>query len=125
VRSADQRDKNFGDAVADVSAHFGFHDKQVLLNGFCSTSGDNWCSFLSSLRGAVIHEGGFDVVRGSHDAREIVRVSDHLHDLLIRIFLKSLDAVAQYSSPIVPVGMPRQLEWVKATAAPSELIFPN
>lgn len=111
--------------MADVSARFGFYDKQALLNGFCSKTGDNWCSFLSSLRGAVIHEGGFDVVGGSHDAREIIRVCDHLHDLLIRILLKSWGSVAKYSSPIVPIPLLRELEWVKATTASSELIVPN
>jgi hypothetical protein len=125
VRSADQRDKNFGDSVADVSAHFGFQDKQVLLNGFRSSTGDNWCSFLSFLRGSAVHEGGFDVVGGTHDARELFRVCDHLHDLLIRVLLKTLGSVAKYSSPIFPIPMLRDLDWVKSTTASSELIVPN
>jgi hypothetical protein len=125
ARSADQRDKSFGDSVADVAAHMGFEDGNVLLKGFKASDGNNWCAFLSSLRGAAVHEGGFDVFGGVHDVIEVARVTDHLHDLLIRIVCKLLGFQAAYSTTIFPFLLLRELDWVKASTPASDSIVVN
>ena len=125
VLAADQRDKNFGDMVADVADAYGFHDKLVLLNGFVSGDGNNWCGFLSYLRGAAVHEGGFDFFSGTQNPLEICRVSDHLHDLLIRVIIKSLDIACPYSTPLCPIHRLLDVDWVQPTTPSNCLIVPT
>ena len=123
VKTADRKDKRFGDSVVDVVRHYGLHDADVLISGFESKSvKKSWPGYLSFIRGAAIHEGGFSIESEVHNLLEISRVSDHLHDLLIRIFCKTNGLHMEYSSPLFPMPMLRSVDWVTANTKPSQLI---
>src|SRR5262249_28755933 len=122
VKTANQRDKNFGDAVAALGDHFQFSDPGVMRTSYASSSGMTWTEQLSELRGAAVHEGAFDFQSGRHDLLEVVALSDHLHDLLLRLLLRILGSQAEYNSPIFPSGMLRGLNWVEPATSIDELI---
>jgi hypothetical protein len=122
ARGADQQDVMFGLAVSEVARTLGFQDGAVLNGGFTATTGEGWPAFLSHLRGDIVHQGGVDLLGGGYDTQEVVRVADHLHDLLTRIVLRRLTSQAPYASPLFPAHMLREVDWVQATTPASQLV---
>ena len=53
----------------------------------------------------------------------ILRVRDHLHDLLIRVIFKTIGYDGPYQSPIPPLMQWDSVDWVTPTTAPGLLGF--
>ena len=121
VSGASQKEKMFGMAVGETITQLGFHDTSVLSRDFQAAGGESWAELLSKVRGEIIHEGGLDLLSGAYDVEELLRVTWHLHDALLRVLLKRLGSQVEYASPVLPVGS-RSLDWVKETFGREELI---
>lgn len=122
VRGSDQKDRLFGEAVGNAAASLGFADSSVLSAGFTATTGDTWHQFLSRLRGEVVHAGGLDIMTGGYDIHEVVRIADHLLDLLLRIIARRLGSRAKYASAVSPRGVLRPIDWVDPSTKCAQLI---
>jgi hypothetical protein len=125
AQNAGQTEKAFGLAVLDLVQKFGLHDAQVLdarLSAHPHPAGATWPGILSHYRGAATHDAYFDIIK-PQDLYDIIRVMNHLHDVLLRIILKTVGYVGPYQSPISPVAMRRSLDWVTPTVPPMALGF--
>jgi len=113
--NAANKEKDFGMAMIDLTRRFALSDADILeahLTAHTIASTDSWAGLLSKLRGAVTHEAYFELPSGRHDLDEILMVTDHLHDLLLRILFKILGYSGMYQ-PQTPL-LPRfeQVDWV-------------
>jgi hypothetical protein len=111
---AAQTEKSFGLAVADLAQHFGFHDAQVVdahLKAHPHPTGKTWPGILTHYRAAATHDAYFEFVQGE-DLYTILRVMNHLHDLLLRVLLKTVGYDGRYQSPIPPVMQRDTVDWV-------------
>jgi hypothetical protein len=117
AQSAAQTEKSFGLAVADLAKKFGFPDEQVLdthLAAHPHPTGKTWPGVLTHYRAAATHDAYFDFA-SREELFAILRVTNHLHDLLLRVVLKTVGYDGSYQSPIPPV-MPRDsVDWVTPT----------
>ncbi|WP_149112194.1 hypothetical protein [Limnoglobus roseus] len=125
VQNAAQIEKSFGLAVADLALKFGFHDAQV-LDAFLAAkphpTGKTWPGVLTHYRAAATHDAYFDWA-SREDLHTILRVRDHLHDLLIRVLFKTVGYDGPYQSPIPPLMQRESVEWVKPSTSPGLLGF--
>jgi hypothetical protein len=123
VPGAAQTEKSFGLAVADLAAKFAFQDAQVLdahLAAHPHPTGKSWSGILTYYRAAATHDAFFDCV-SQEDSYTIVRVINHLHDLLLRVLLKTIDYEGPYQSAISPLMRRDSVDWV-TTTTPAELL---
>jgi hypothetical protein len=117
AQSAAQTEKSFGLAVADLAQKFGFHDVQVIdghLSSHPHPTGKTWQGILTHYRGAATHDAYFDFTQ-REDLYAIMRVMHHLHDLLLRVILKTIGYDGPYQSPISPIMQRPSVDWVKPT----------
>src|ERR1019366_6218871 len=92
AQNADQTEKSLGLAVADLAKKFGFPDAQVLdshLSAHPHPTGKTWQGILTHYRAAATHDAYFDFAQ-REDFYTIMRVMHHLHDLLLRVILKTI-----------------------------------
>lgn len=125
AQNASQKEKSFGIAVADLAQKFGFHDAQVLdahLAAHPHPTGKTWPGVLTFYRAAATHDAYFDLQQRD-DIYTVVRVANHLHDLLLRVLFKSIGYVGPYYSPISPLMQRDSLDWVTPTTPPALLGF--
>jgi hypothetical protein len=123
AQGAAQLEKDFGLSVLDLVRHFGLSDPEVLQPHLAShphPASDNWPGLLSYYRGAATHEAYFDI-RRRNDVFDIVKVIDHLHDVLIRVLLKTIGYDGPYVSPIPPLTIRESPDWVTATTPAGSL----
>ncbi|MCY2931838.1 MAG: hypothetical protein NTV86_20565 [Planctomycetota bacterium] len=115
------KDEAFGRAVVNVIDHFAFpdaHIAQTFLQENPRSDGRSWAELLSYYRGITIHETYFDFRSGKHDPIEAHILKTHLHDLLLRMVLKTIGFKGTYN-PVVrrALGM-EVVDWVKPTTSP-------
>jgi hypothetical protein len=125
AQNAGQTEKSFGLAVADLAQKFGFHDAAVLDAHFAAhphPTGKTWPGVLTFYRAAATHDAYFDWNQRK-DLYTILRVRDHLHDLLLRVLFKSIGYDGSYQSPIPPLMQRESLDWVSPTTPPGLLGF--
>jgi len=72
-------------------------DKYYAL--YAAPQGKSWVQILTKYRGAAIHIGYF--AHEKYDIREVVTLEDHLHDILVRIALKTLNYQGTYQPSVV------------------------
>jgi len=117
AQSAGQTEKSFGLAVADLAQMFGFQDAQVLdahLSAHPHPTGKTSPGILTHYRAAATHDAYFEFAQ-REDLYTILRVMNHLHDLLLRVLLKTVGYDGPYQSPIPPVMQRPSADWVKPT----------
>jgi hypothetical protein len=112
---AAQTEKSFGLAVADLAQEFGSHDAQVVdahLATHPHPTGKTWPGLLTHYRAAATHDAYFDFAQ-RQDLSTILRLMNHLHDLLLRVLLRTVGYDGPYQSPIPPVMQRDSLDWVR------------
>jgi hypothetical protein len=125
AQNAGQREKSFGLAVADLAQKFGFHDAAVLDAHFTAhphPTGKPWPGVLTFYRAAATHDAYFDWSQ-REDLYTILRVRDHLHDLMLRVLFKTIGYDGPYQSPIPPLMQRDSVDWVTPTTPPGLLGF--
>jgi hypothetical protein len=125
VQSAAQTEKSFGLAVADLARQFGFQDEQVInahLAANPHATGKTWPGILTHYRAAATHDAYFDFA-SREDLYTILRVMNHLHDLLLRVLMKTIGYDQPYQSPIPPLMQRDSVDWVTPTTPAGLLGF--
>jgi hypothetical protein len=123
--NAGQTEKSFGLAVADLAQKFGLHDAQVLdafLAAKPHSTGKTWPGVLTYYRAAATHDAYFDWAQ-REDLYTILRVRDHLHDLLLRVLFKTVGYDGPYQPPIPPLMQRESPDWVTPATPPGLLGF--
>ena len=85
-------------------------------------TGKTWPGVLTHYRAAATHDAYFDFPQ-PEDLYAILRVAHHLHDLLLRVLVKTIGYEGPYYSPIPPLMQRDSLEWVKPDTPPELLGF--
>ena len=102
-----------------------FHDAQV-LDAFLAAkphpTGKTWPGVLTHYRAAATHDAYFDWAQ-REDLYTILRVRDHLHDLLLRVLFKTVGYDGPYQPPIPPLMQRESPDWVTPATPPGLLGF--
>jgi hypothetical protein len=112
AKSADQKDKAFGLAVAVLLKAFWLPDAHILENHYRGRT-DSWGVLLSHYRGDVTHHGYLDILEAGHDWEEIATIRNHLHDTLARIVFKILEFDGSYNPGVITYRGAFSVDWVK------------
>lgn len=127
VTTSASKDNAFGISVAKLIGQFGFPDHNVAEPFFLAHHGGRGPGFFSALswvRGKVVHGGHFDFTSEGDDIDEIVALSRHLHDLVLRILLKLLNYGGLYQPTVITMRAAEPIDWIKADHTPSRLGYP-
>lgn len=119
-------EKKFGLAVIDVLQKFALRDAEVIDKFIAANPRADgladWASVLSSYRGATIHEGYMDFTK-KHDVEDVVRICQHLKDVIARVILKIIGYTGTYEPVTMRSYGPHPLDWVEATTEAWKLGF--
>ena len=124
VRSMSQKENDFGRAVLELLRRFDLPDADVLqphLAAHPVAGNDNWPGLISCYRGTVTHEGYFDLSSGRHDTFEILDVTDHFHDVLLRVLFKIVGYEGPYQIQMPPRYRCEPVAWVTLATHPRAL----
>lgn len=117
-------DRDFGLAVTDLLKHLGLHDADIIDAYYQSNpradGRTHWSSVLSTYRGIAVHTGDFSFQEQTYDIHDVVRITYHLYDILVRIVFKMLGYDGTYQ-PIIRNQTSQPVDWVKADLPAREL----
>jgi hypothetical protein len=123
--NASNKDRNFGLAVTDLLKQCGLHDAEIIDAHYQSNPRSDgtkhWSGVLSNYRGIAVHKGDFGFQSGTYDVYDVVRITYHLHDILVRIVFKMLGYDRTYQPIIVRTVTEKHVDWVTPTLSASEL----
>jgi hypothetical protein len=116
----------FGLAVVDLLNKLGLADAVVLDAHFASASApgtatESWASRLSRIRGEPIHAGFFDIKRGEFRIEELLTLTRHLHDVLVRAILKIIKYEGTYQPTVFTGAVQAPVGWVRTSTAARDL----
>ena len=122
--SSSDTDRDFGLAVTYLLKHLGLHDADIIDAYYQSNPRANdrkdWNSVLSNYRGIAVHTGDFSFPEKTYDIHDVVRITYHLYDILVRIVFKMLGYDGTYQ-PIIRNQTSKPVNWVKADLPAREL----
>jgi hypothetical protein len=116
--------KSFGKAVLALLEKFNLPDGAILENHLAMhprPDTKQWHEMLSYYRGLVMHRSYFDFRSGGLTLREIVKVINHLHDVLARIMLTMLGYDGHYNPTVSGILDNQPIDWVKIDTPASRL----
>jgi len=128
VANSNNTDGDFGMKVMDILKHYKMPDAVIMGKEYFpqSQSGRSWIQTLSWFRNAPTHKGYFSIQDGTFESDEIVKVENHLHDILVRIVLKTLGYTGKYQPRVIDqIVDDKTVEWVKETTSTQELGYSN
>ena len=124
--SCSEKDRDFGLAVTYLLKHLGLHDADIIDAYYQSNpradGRTHWSSVLSMYRGIAVHTGDFSFQEQTYDIHDVVRITYHLYDILVRIVFKMLGYDRTYQ-PIIINQTSQPVDWVKADLQASELWY--
>jgi hypothetical protein len=83
----------------------------------------NWAQLIARYRGIVMHNGYIDFDGTKHDIHKISSINNHLHDLLVRIVLKSIGYTGTYQPTVIRWTTEKTVDWVQPNTTVKELGF--
>jgi hypothetical protein len=114
-------DSFFGDSLKKLLCKFSLNDADILEQYYLSKYNTSWRKRISSYRGAVTHRGYFDIPTLHNNLAEAVIISQHLHDILLRIIFKILNYNGQYCPTVFKWESLVEIDWVKKDTPPERL----
>ena len=122
--SSSDKDRDFGLAVTALLKRLGLHDADIIDAYYQSNpradGRNDWNRVLSTYRGIAVHTGDFSFPDRTYDIDDLVRITEHLYDIMVRIVFKMLGYDRTYQ-PIIRDQTPKPVDWVKADLPASEL----
>lgn len=124
VKGAININTGFGKAVATLLRKFGqpdfsivnaYYEKQHRLK-FKTLEKE-----LSRRRGAVMHQGFIEIRSSKREINNIIRLMNHLHDILFRIIFKLLGYNGTYQPPVIISSVKASVDWVKPNTSAKNL----
>lgn len=110
--NANNKDDDFGVKVIRILDWFELPDSKIMGKYYQEKKNKSWAGYLSQMRNNPIHDGYFSLQDGKHNSDEIINFQDHLHDILIRIFLKILKYDEDYSPKVKDRYVIKKVSWV-------------
>jgi len=83
---------------------------------------DNWAALFSTYRNIVTHDVFFRFEESTHSVRHVVQFTNHLYDVMLRLFFKMLGYEGTYWVALTGRARKR-VDWVTDRTDPSELGF--
>jgi len=124
--SSSDKDRDFGLAVTYLLKRLGLHDADIIDAYYQSNpradGRTHGSSVLSMYRGIAVHTGDFSFQEQTYDIYDVVRITYHLYDILVRIVFKMLGYDRTYQ-PIIINQTSQPVDWVKADLQASELWY--
>jgi hypothetical protein len=115
--NAANKDVDFGLAVAELMKKFGLPDADILDAHYQSNPRPDgirsWSGVLSHCRGTTMHRGHYDFSGKTHDFEDILRLNDHLLDILVRLIFKIIGYDGTYQPPTIKGTDSLPSDWVK------------
>lgn len=124
VENANNKDGDFGLKVVDLLKFYKLPDSEIMEKHYSETNSESrsWASFLSQMRNDPIHTGYFEMEKGTYESDEIIKTQDHLHDILIRIVLKTLGYEGEYQPRVIDhLTDGKTVNWVTKESTLSDL----
>lgn len=124
ISNAANTDRDFGLATTDLLKLYGLPDADIVDRYYQDNprpDHKNWAEVLSIYRTVAVHTGYFNFRGKEHDIEDTIRVTKHLHDILVRIAFKILGYDGSYQSTVVDYPVDRSVDWVKPNLPASEL----
>lgn len=126
VRSnAANRDVDFGLAVTGLLKRFGLNDADIIDTHYQSSPRadgiDTWNGVISHYRGTTMHRGHYEISEKKHDFDDVLRINDHLLDILIRVVFKIVGYDGTYQPPLIKLTTRESVDWVKTDTPASRL----
>lgn len=124
IAQAKSLEIGFGKAVVALLKHFGFPDTDILARHYeLNPRPDrrNWAEVVSMYRATSMHRGYFDFRDGKLEFDDVFRISEHLHDLILRIVFKLLDYDGTYQPTVAKSLVQARADWVTRSTAATEL----
>lgn len=126
TKNSSNIERKFGLAVIKLLKELGLHDADI-INAYYQSNPradgrKDWSSVLSSYRGIAVHTGDFSFQEQTYDIHDVVRITYHLYDILVRIVFKMLGYDRTYQ-PIIINQTSKPVDWVKADIQASELWY--
>lgn len=123
--NASNKDRDFGLAVTDLLKRLGLHDEAIINSHYQSNPRNDgtqhWSGVISNYRGIVVHKGDFGFQVGTYDVHDVVRITHHLHDILVRIVFQMLGYNGTYQPTMIRVPVKKPVDWVKSNLSAKEL----
>ena len=110
--NANNKDDDFGMKVIKILDWYGFPDSKIMSKYYQEKKNKSWSGYLSQIRNNPIHDGYFSLQDGKHNSDEIINIQDHLHDILVRIFLVILKYDGHYRSKVKDQHEVDKVNWV-------------
>lgn len=110
---------SFGNAVISLLHKLELVDAEVLEKHFGNSRA--WAELLTQKRNRVIHNAFFELDEREKDIDELYKLYKHLHDILLRIILKSLKYEGTYQPTILSKNRDETVDWVTPDTPASEL----
>ena len=126
ARSAADTAREFGLAVAEMLDLLGFHDHRIMNTYYRGSrpGPQSWSELLTRVRGAVAHQGFLDWARIGITGDELLALTRHLHDILVRICLTRLGYPGTYLPSVRSAYTADPVKWVQTTTTPKDLGYP-
>ena len=112
----------------DILKHYKMPDAVIMRKEYFpqSQSSRSWIQTLSWFRNAPTYKGYFSIQDGTFESDEIIKIENHLHDILVRIVLKILGYTGKYQPRVIDqIVDDKTVEWVKETTSMQELGYSN
>ena len=117
-------DTSYGRAVVRLLHKFHLNDAEVVESYYESNprwDRRKWIQVLPYYRGKTMHSGYFKFHENANYREDVPRISNHLHDILLRIILKMLDYKGTYHSTVKRIKSTDNVDWVLQDTKASEL----
>jgi hypothetical protein len=125
ILNAANADRAFGLATIDLLKFYDLPDADIVDMYYRTNprpDNKNWAQVLSMYRGVAVHTGYFNVREKKHDFKDAIRITNHLHDILVRLAFKILGYDGHYQPTVINNYLANKpVDWVSPSLPASEL----
>jgi len=121
VARAPHLSRGFGDAVVALLDRFGLPDAEIMCSYRAARpQSDNreWPEELARCRGTILHKGFMPLGDDKEATLKLVRLGNHLHDILLRIIFRLLGYDGTYQPSVARWATIQPVDWVKPDTPP-------
>jgi hypothetical protein len=124
ISNAKTVEQGFGKNVVQLMQQFGLADVEIVnyyLRENPRSDIRDFAAMVSNCRGIVMHAGYLDIGSDPTKGQDIVTLSEHLHDVLVRIMLRLLGYTGTYQPIVTKIPVQEGVDWVSAETPPRRL----
>jgi hypothetical protein len=121
-----QKNIGFGARVVNLLklSSFSFPDADIINNHYKANprpDGKTWQEVVREYRNVTAHDNYFDISDPIYVPKDIIRITAHLHDILLRLILKAIDYDGKYVPIVSSYYDETDVDWVSSTTTAQEL----